>query len=365
MYQAAAGKGPIDRGKPVQESDAPGAEMVQGFIKEKGTGNGVKKAAKFLLLLDKEDAAKVISHMKESEVEELSREIALIKKIDTAEARELLREFGLLRRTPSTFDGGIDAARKILETAFGKEKALAYLKKAAPGMGRVPFDFLNELEYHQIQLLIKNEPISVVGSILQYLQPKKSSLIIQELPPDQRTDVVKRIAKMEKLAPEVIEKIEEVLRERVRTQGKMVTQEIDGRSILARILRHMNITAEERILEGLSEVHPEVSDEVKEKLFTIDSVLKIEDVDLQEILREFSDEEIAVILKGKSEIVFSKILDNVSERRRAIIRDEMDRLGAMRRVDVDKSTREFLEYLRSLEEQHRLVIRREDEYLLQ
>ena len=90
---------------------------------------------------------------------------------------------------------------------------------------------------------------------------------------------------------------------------------------------------------------------------------EVPDQELQALLREFSEEEIATILKGKDEDVRVRILDNVSERMRQMVTEESDRLGAMKRRDVEKATREFVTYIRELADEGKILLTRTKEAL--
>jgi len=199
-----------------------------------------------------------------------------------------------------------------------------------------------------------------VSIILPYLEARKAAQVIEHLPADIQKEVIRRIAKIERIDQEVVSRIEEFLKERIRTQGTVVSQEIDGRSALADILKHMDLSSEEKILEDLADFDPELSQAVKDKVFTIELILKIDDAELQTILRDYDDREIAVILKGKSEPIASKIINNVSSRRAAIVGEEMTALGRMRRAEVDKATKEFLDYLIELDDQRKISIHWDD-----
>ncbi|MEW5815854.1 MAG: flagellar motor switch protein FliG [Spirochaetota bacterium] len=337
-------------------------EHTQVLLKATGDEKNYRKAAKFLMLLGKDGASKVLTYLKPAEIEAISREIVLTDKIDGPEAESLLREFGLKKERGAYNRGGIETIKAILLNAFGQEKGEAILRKTIPFGGEKPFDFLNDFEYHQILLLLRNESNSVISIILPFLEPKKASLILRELPSDSQKAIIKRIARMGKIAPEVLVRAQDILRERIRTQGKVVSQEIDGKAALAEILKHMNIAEEEKILATLEEINPDLSEEVREKLFTIEVIFQITDKEFQKVLRDFADHEIAIILKGKPEEVRNKFLSNVSERRQSIIKDEYEHLGSLRKSEVDKVTKDFLEYLRAMNEEGRLVINRENEY---
>ena len=173
-----------------------------------------------------------------------------------------------------------------------------------------------------------------------------------------------RVSHLEKLDPEVLGNVAETLRERLRRQGKIVTEEIDGRAALADILRYVSTDKEDEILDELAKYDEDLSSDIRERLLTIDDLFRIRDSDFQAILRDFSDNEIAVVLKGKSEDIRDRFFENLSERRRLLVTEEMERLGPMRRSEVGEATKEFLLYIRDLEEEGRVVIDLEDEYLV-
>ncbi len=336
---------------------------MRGFLKVGGS-EGYRKAAKFLLLLGKREAVSVLKHFSSAEVEEITKEIASIKQINREEAVNLLKEFGYLHPRLVNSAGGVEVAKNMLTSAFGDEEGTAIFTRVIPFNGEKPFSFLEDLEFQQLMMILRKEPVHVLTVILSFLDPGKSSKILESLPPEVQTEVVARMAGMERIAPEVIIAMEEVLIERIRTQGKVITEEIDGQTVLAEILKNMDLSDEGRILDELASEDKQLSESVKEKLFTVETILFIRDADLEKILRDFSDTEIAVLLKGKDDELRKKIIYNISRRRVEFIKYEEEALGPMRKGDVDKAMKEFLDYLKDQEIQGNIVLSREkDEYI--
>jgi flagellar motor switch protein FliG len=326
----------------------------KGFLK---TGYGHKRAAKLLLLLGKDQAAEILRHLSQEEVEKITAEIAKIKRIDRDEALKILEEFGAVAGAiAATPRGGVQVARDILEASIGKEKAREVLEKLPPYLEQKPFSFLNDLEYQQIMLLLRKEPIHVVSIVISCLKPEKASQVLESFPPEIQAQTVRRIARLGRVSPEVLSSIEDGLRERIRTQGRVVTEEIDGQSVLADILKHLPLQDEDRILDFLEMKNTELAGEIREKLFTIEMILDIPDVQLQGVLQHYPDRDLAILLKGKSEELEHSILRNVSARRAEFIREERRTLGPMKRSEVDRVTKDFLLNLRSLVERGDIVI---------
>ncbi|HVO40957.1 MAG TPA: FliG C-terminal domain-containing protein [Spirochaetia bacterium] len=337
----------------------PPDPSVRGFIKETSRDAGYRKAARFLMLLGKDEAARVLSHMSAEEVEGITREIARTQHIDEHEAGKILEEFGYITETRTLVaQGGIDKAQEMLTAALGPEKAEKILSEVKKDMAPPPFSFLQDIDAHQAIGLVREESVPVASLILAHLEPKLAGRILQALSPDIQHEVVARIAKLQKVDAEVIRRTEEALRGKVREQAVPVTEEIDGKSALTEILRFMDPGKEQEILK---ELEPNVSNEIRKKLYTIDIVFQLTDKDLQRVLRDHSDREIAMLTKGVEEKARARIMASMSERRRELVRLESDALGPVRKGDADAALQDFLEYIQVLEQKGELVILRERE----
>lgn len=340
-------------------------EKKSGILKVTAEKDGYKKTAKFLLLLGRDEASKVIKHLPQNEVEKICREIALIERVDRVEAEAILSEFGFLKQTePDRKQGGIAAAKEILAKTFGNERADEILNSAIPEAKSKPFSFLDDIELPQLLLLIKNESNMVISVMLSYIAPQKAAEILKTFDSENQKELVIRMSRMDKIDSIVIESMETQLKEKLKNQDNVESEEVDGTSALANILKYMDLSDEKRILNTLEEEDPDLSYEVKEQIFTEDTIIHLLDSDMQEALRNFNEPQIAMILKGKDKEFSDKILNNLSARRRGFVEEELDLLGLVRKSEVEKATKEFLQFLREKEEKGEYRIIREEEDLI-
>jgi flagellar motor switch protein FliG len=184
------------------------------------------------------------------------------------------------------------------------------------------------------------------------------------MPEEERVDLVKRVAKLEKVNPEVLRQVEDGLRERIRKVGTVSHEEIDGKAALAGILKHVDPRMEERVLDALTEENPELSKNVRDRLFTLEDVLRVPDKAMQKALRDFLDRDIALVLKGRDEAFKAKLLSCVSSNRRAMILDEYSILGPVRREDAAEAGREFLGYLKRAWEDGDIALEGDDDLVV-
>lgn len=323
---------------------------------------GIEKAAKFLLLLGRDEAATVIRHLKPAEIEKISREIARIDRIDTDEANEILTEFGWLAKTQgANLEGGPEIAESMLAAAFGEERAKEVFRKAVPEYSK-PFVFLNDFEARQLMILFKDESPQMIAMILPYINPKLASGVISELPQAIRSDVIQRIARLERSTPEVMERVETALRDRAARIGRTDTGErIDGAAVLAGILKHVDGGLEDTILSGIEEENPVLSKDIRDRLFTAEDLLRVSNRDMQKGLRDLSERDIALVLKGKSQPFRDKVLTNISQGKRTMVLEEYDIMGTVRRDEAEKATKTFIAFYKRKWEDGDLVLEGDDD----
>lgn len=344
-----------------EPSPAPNDSAApEGFIKTGPTESKYRKVAKFLFLVGKEEAAKILSKLDRPQVELVAKELATIKRVETAEAEVLLEQFRSLLASAAD-RGGVDAARSLLHAAFGPEKGESVLKKAVPEAAENPFAFLEDFEGDQVALLLKGEPAAVSSLVLSRMSPKSAAAAINAMDEASRLDVLKRIAKIGKVAPEVLERSAAALREKARQVGRQTGETVDGRSALAEILKYADSSLGDRLLEELEEDNPDLGRDIKERLFTLDDIVRVDDRSVQEKLRAMSDSEIALVLKGRRPAVAEKILSNISAQRRALVNDERAIQGPVPRSEADAAAREFLAWFRARKDEGRLVFMDDDD----
>ena len=333
-----------------------GLLKVPGTKTSDGKDSIYRRVAKFLLLIGVDEAAKILPYLTEEQTERIIPEIATIRNISPEESDVILAEFqSLLKRTRES--GGFETAREILEKAYGPEKAKSVLKKAVPFEGKKPFEYLNDADSERVYLLLKDESQSIQALVLSRLDPKKSAAVINLMDDDEKKEIVMRLAKMEPVSPEVLRRLDNAMHEKSLKQTSQNAENIDGRNALAQILKKMDASSESDIINMLSEEDPDLGQDLRNRLFTMDDVIKADDRFIQQKLQEMSDEDIAYLIAGKTNEFREKILSNISAGRRAEVRDQENILKPMRKTDCERVTSQFFSILRREYEEGHLIIK--------
>jgi flagellar motor switch protein FliG len=320
-----------------------------------------RRTAKFLILIGGEEAARILSRLDAKQVEEITKEITTIQGISGGEAETIFEEFRGLLRSSGGMSGGIEEARRLLYAAFGPEQGETFLRRAVPEAAENPLAFLDDFSGEQAAFLLREETPAAAALVLSRLAPKTAAAVLANVPPDRKLEIVKRIAHLDQVSPEVLNRVAGALREKARhiTEAGAGgdSPEVDGMDALTAILKHADNSFGERLLSELEESDPDISRNVKDRLHTLDDVIEADNRPLQEKLKTMNDRDIALLLKGRSPEFAAKILSNVSAGRRTLIRDEGEFLGPVPRFEVDAVTRDFLSWFRLGRERGKILLR--------
>ncbi len=240
----------------------------------------------------------------------------------------------------------MDTARTILEAAFGRERADEMLRKAVPNLEGKPFDYLEDIDPAKLYHIVADELPQVKAMVLSQLKPKLAAEVIKLMDPEDKHATIMRLAKLERINPEVLRRVDEAIREKVKNVNTSSADSIDGRSALAEILKRMDGSTEKAILEGLSGSDPDLGRDIRERLFTVDDILHADDRFMQEKLRPMPEHDLAVLLAGKNADFRQKILSNVSRTRGDIILEEEQLISPVMRGESERITGAFFALMR-------------------
>lgn len=321
--------------------------------------SGTRKAAILLVAMGLEAASKVLKCMRDEEVERISIEIAKLRNVSSDQVEGVLLEYRDMTMAQDYItQGGVSFAREALESALGPRRAEEIMMKVEAAMQVSAFHLLQTVETSQLTNFLQNEHPQTAALMLAHLNPRKSADIIQGLPAELQHEIMYRLATMGKTSPELLRDIEDVIREQI---GSVIGTELSatgGIEKVAEILNNTSRTAERAIMDGLRDRDSDLAGNVKALMFVFDDLVNIADRDMQRILVEVDQKELALALKGASGALREKMLANVSERAAAMIQEEIELMGPARVRDVEEAQRSILETVQSLEEQEEITLSR-------
>ncbi len=321
--------------------------------------SGKEKAAILLIALGPEKSAKIFSQLNDDEIEELTLEIANMRKVSPDEKENVLEEFYQICLAQEFIsEGGINYAKDVLEKALGSQKALEVINKLTASLQVRPFDFVRKAEANQVLNFIQNEHPQTLALILSYLNSNQAAQILSALPQDKQANVAMRIATMESTSPEVIKEVELVLERKL---SSMVTQDYTiagGIQAIVDILNAVDRGTEKFIMETLEIQEAELAEEIRKRMFVFEDIMALDSVSIQRFIREIDNHDLAVALKGSTDEVRDMVFANMSKRMAEMLKEDMEFMGPVRLRDVEEAQQKIVNVIRKLEEAGEIIISR-------
>jgi len=320
--------------------------------------SGVEMAGVLMILLGVDLSAKVMKHLAEKEIEQVSQQISLLENVSDEIQTVALREFiELAQARRIILYGGHKYTREVLEKALGHQRAEEVLNRVMVDLKSVPFGSLRRTDARQLFGFIRNEHPQTIALVLTHLLPEQAALILSSLPPEKQSDIARRVAVTEQVSPEAVREVEGVLEKKI---SMIVQQEesVGGLKTLVNILNRVDRSTEKTILEELEVSSPDLADEVRKQMFVFEDIVRLHDTAIQRVLREVDTKDLAKAMRGTNEEVNDRIYKNMSKRASDILRDEIQYMGPIRLREVEEAQQRIVQIIRRLDETGEIIIAR-------
>jgi flagellar motor switch protein FliG len=203
--------------------------------------------------------------------------------------------------------------------------------------------------------MLRGEHPQTIALILAHLQPQHTASVLKEIDPQLGAEVVYRMARMEKVSPEMLHLIERsMLTEDLQpAQGLSAS---GGPQAVAAILNIMPSSIEKELLDGVQSRDAGLCEQIRNLMFVFEDILTIDDKSIQRVLREVEGKELALALKGSSEELRAKIMGAMSQRAVEALKEEIEMLGPSKKRDVETAQTSIVTIVRRLEEAGEIVL---------
>ena len=323
-----------------------------------GAMSGRQKAAILCLAIGTDTAAKVTQKLQADEVDALSFEIARVEQVSPEVVDAVLEEWlTRIRVADSLASGGIEAARDILEKAFGSRKATQVLDRIQGQLqNTIGLHRLRNADSQQLGQMLAGEHPQTIALILSHLEPQQTASILKELDPGVGGEIVYRMARMEKVSPELIMLIERTLSADADLTNSQGMSASGGPAAVAAVLNFVAASLEKVLLDGVSAMDQPLCEQIKNLMFVFEDLSGLDSRALQRLLRDVDSKELGLALKAASVDLKAKITGAMSQRAVQALNDEMEMMGPVRMKDVEAAQASIVAMVRKLEEAGEVVL---------
>ncbi len=318
--------------------------------------SGQEKAAILLLCLGEAATAAVFSELNDTEVRSLTRIMMTIDHVPAEVANDILTEFQSEQKKNIGLYFKSDEFVRNAITSSGNNQAELILSEIMSGLDVRPLETIAAMQPRMVASLLENEHPQTVALVLSTQRSDHTGKVMKFLPDELAGDVMYRIAKIDKVSPEVIAQIEEALRREIGGVSSKEQQEVGGIDKVVDILGRMEKGSDRMIVDKIEITDPELAESIRKKMFTFGDMANIDGRGMQMILREINNDTLTLALKTAPDDLKNLIFSNISTRAAEMIKEDLEAMGPVRLSDVEAMQQSIVKVALKLEEEGQIVI---------
>lgn len=329
----------------------------------KSKNNGAKRAAVLLIALGPEASSPILKLLPDNLIQKVTYEIANIDYVEPHEREQVIEDFiDMASAREYLLDGGLDYAKDLLNKALGAQRANEVLDVLSQIQQREkPFAIARKADPHQLKNLLANEHPQTIALIMCYMQPDKAATVLSQFSSELQTEIAERIGMINRTSPAVINKIESIMENKFSNILDSDVEAVGGIKTLVEILNSVDRNTEKNIIDNLETTQPALAEVIKASLFVFEDIVNLDKGSVQRILRDVSNEDLALALKGASEKVAATVFSNMSSRASELLKEDIQFMGPVRLSTVEEAQHKIVGLIRRLEEAGEIVIARGDQ----
>lgn len=318
---------------------------------------GTQKTAVLLLALGDKFTAEVFKRMERREIAAISKAVIDLDTVSKDTVEDVLRTFHRdLVTGKDLIIGGQDSLKRMLMKNLDGETAKYIMDSLNVESGPAPFKELEKVSPKLLSQMLRNEHPQTLALILGHLGPEQAASLLIMLPPGVRAEVLIRLAKLESVPEDMLVEVDRVLQSQLIAMGSKEGKKVGGVQSVAEILNAVDRATEEEVLAEIEEDSAQMAEDIRNLMFVFEDIKGLDDRSVREILKEISNEELTLALRGSSDELKECIFKNMSERGANMVREELEFMGPTKLSDVEQAQQNIVKIIRRLEGEGKVTI---------
>ncbi len=321
--------------------------------------SGLEKTAILLLAMGDKFTSEAFKRMERSEITQISKVIMEMDAVPKETIETVLREFHFaLISGQDILTGGEDAVKRMLLKSLDGDTAKYIIDELNLEVGSAPFRELGNVSPRILSQILRNEHPQTLALILGHMPADQAAQLLTNLPAGVRTEVLMRLANLEAVPEDMIEEVDKVLQSQLIAMGGKEGKKVGGVPAVAEILNAVDRATEEEVLAEIEEESSQMAEEIRNLMFVFEDVGGLDDRAVREILKDISNDDLTLALKGASDDLKEHFFKNMSERAASMIREDLEIMGPTKLSDVEAAQQNIVRTVRKLEGEGRIAIAR-------
>jgi flagellar motor switch protein FliG len=333
---------------------------------KQGIGAGAMRAAAVLVGLGPEVASGVFRQLGETDVRRVAAGAKELRRSPPGMVSEALQSFvDAMGQVGSDALAGDELLRDVAAKALGDNVA----RRAFDGVVPPPppdevLGPISQADPESLAMVLAREQPQTIALVLSAIDSERAAQTMEHLPEAQRPLVLRRMATVESVAPEVLREVGQALAVELQAVVAGGMRKVDGKAVALEVLRRATSEQQREVVSQIEKDDPNLANELRSKLFTFGDLKSLPDRDIQVMLKEIDSSQLTLALKGVTEELKDKLLHNMSTRAADMLRDDLSAMGPVKLSAVEAAQMAIVKTAMELSEAGRITLVRPTDKML-
>jgi flagellar motor switch protein FliG len=320
--------------------------------------SGQDKAAILMSALGPTGTKLIFKYLKDNDVKRIINAMSGINRVPIWMVKKVLEEFH--KHLSEEFDllFSENKGREFVVNTLGEDRAKQILGQVVDFGNSNSLESLELVDTKTLSDFLVSEHPQTIALIVAHLDPEKKVDVIRRMPEPMQAEIIMRIANIDKVSPDLIAQLDDVLKLELSARGSLDAKLLGGITPVAEVLNMMDKSNERNIMSKVEEKDPELAEEIKKRMFVFEDIVSVDDPGIQELLRAVDNGKLVLALKTSTEEVKNKLFKNMSARAATQLKDDLQVLGLTKLSDVEKAQQEVINIVKDLEAKGKATVNR-------
>lgn len=198
---------------------------------------------------------------------------------------------------------------------------------------------------------LNEEQPRIIAIVVHHLSQEQAAEVLRQLPAELRRETSLRLAQLQLPPPTVLQSIVQAVLRKVALLAENPELALSDRQAerTAALLRQLDRSDRKEVLAALEQSDPALAARVKELLYRVEDLVRLQDRSVQRVLSEVDSRTLALAIKGTSEAVRDKVRKNLSRRAKEALDEEMEFLGGVTQTQVREARKQLTDAMQRLD----------------
>ncbi len=312
-----------------------------------------QKAAIVVRLLLAEGAKISLADLPDELQSELALQMSEMRFVDRMTLADVVDEFlAEIDREGLSFPGDLHGTLSMLDGTISAATASRLRKTLSAQIMKDPWERISGLGSERLLPTLEKESVEIAAVILSKLKVSKAAEMLNQLPGARARRISYAISQTGSIAADVVHKIGLSLANEFNVEREAAFN-LGPVQRLGEILNSSQSITRDDVLAGLDDEDAEFAAEVRKAIFTFAVIpVRIDPRDIPKIVREVDAATLATAVAGatgKDQEAAEFILENISKRLSASVREEATTLGRVKKKDSEEALAAIVTIIRKME----------------